>query len=341
MLALQERLSAVRAALPDAPIDALARFIAEGPEEQLYRTSPLRWADAVGVSDQVAVDVFVHAAHAGLFDMDWGIVCPGCGAFLRSAEGLPTLRVAHCPVCDIDLPPAADDNVEVGFTVAPSVRAIRLHNPAALDIRKEFGALYFSPSAMWASPLVEALQATAIEAGIVAPGEQVTINPEIPAGTFILLSPTTHRSIRLTVGSGQTNVTIEQGDGNLLGGGYAIGAGRVGLTLRNRDVRPLTWILFPDPVPPPEVRACMAPLVLQRPLTGRHLLTTQSFRDLFRAAVVPSDGGLSFRALTVLFTDLKGSTALYEAEGDMSAWGLVRAHFTVLREAVRGSAARS
>lgn len=335
MPALHERIAAVRAALPDAPVDALARFIAAGPEEHLYRTSPLRWADTAGVSDQVAVDLFVHAAHAGLFEMDWGIVCPGCGAFLKSAEGLLTLRLAHCPVCDIDLPPAADENVEVGFTVAPSVRAIRLHEPASLDIRRELGALYFSPSAVWASPLLGALQATTIDAGVVAPGSEVVVDVELSPGTCILLSPTTHRSLRLNVGSGPANVTLEQVDGNLLGGGTGIAAGRVQMTLRNRDLRPLSWILFPDPVPPPELRAMMPPLVLQRPLTGRHLLTTQSFRDLFRAASVPADGGLSFRALTVLFTDLRGSTALYEAEGDINAWGLVRAHFGVLKDAVR------
>ena len=39
-------------------------------------------------------------------------------------------------------------------------------------------------------------------------------------------------------------------------------------------------------------------------------VTTQVFRDLFRAESIPSQGGLGRKNLTVLFTDLKGSTEL-------------------------------
>ena len=45
-----------------------------------------------------------------------------------------------------------------------------------------------------------------------------------------------------------------------------------------------------------------------------------------------------FTSLTFLFTDLKGSTALYERVGDLVAYDLVRRHFGVLHEIVASEA---
>src|SRR5204862_4567239 len=46
------------------------------------------------------------------------------------------------------------------------------------------------------------------------------------------------------------------------------------------------------------------------------------------------DQRLKITSLTFLFTDLKGSTALYERVGDLVAYDLVRQHFGVLHEIV-------
>jgi class 3 adenylate cyclase len=47
------------------------------------------------------------------------------------------------------------------------------------------------------------------------------------------------------------------------------------------------------------------------------------------------DQRLKIGSLTVLFTDLKGSTELYERVGDLVAYDIVRKHFSVLAEVVR------
>src|SRR6202007_853766 len=46
------------------------------------------------------------------------------------------------------------------------------------------------------------------------------------------------------------------------------------------------------------------------------------------------DQRLKITSLTFLFTDLKGSTALYERVGDLVAFDLVRAHFHALLEII-------
>src|SRR5205085_1727352 len=70
-------------------------------------------------------------------------------------------------------------------------------------------------------------------------------------------------------------------------------------------------------------------------LTAKRLFTNQTFRDLYRTETVNVDQRLKIANMTVLFTDLKGSTELYDRVGDLAAYDLVRDHFRVLGEAVR------
>jgi class 3 adenylate cyclase len=69
-------------------------------------------------------------------------------------------------------------------------------------------------------------------------------------------------------------------------------------------------------------------------LTAKRLLSNQSFRDIYRTDTLDVDQRLKITSLTFLFTDLRGSTALYERVGDLAAFDLVRAHFRVLHEIV-------
>ncbi len=62
-------------------------------------------------------------------------------------------------------------------------------------------------------------------------------------------------------------------------------------------------------------------------LNGKRLLTTQTFRDLFRSEVIKASEGIGVKNITLLFTDLKGSTDLYERIGDLNAFSLVQRHF--------------
>jgi len=73
-------------------------------------------------------------------------------------------------------------------------------------------------------------------------------------------------------------------------------------------------------------------------LTAKRLLTNQTFRDTYRTDTLDVDQRLKITSLTFLFTDLKGSTELYERVGDLVAYDLVRQHFRVLHEIVASEA---
>jgi class 3 adenylate cyclase len=69
-------------------------------------------------------------------------------------------------------------------------------------------------------------------------------------------------------------------------------------------------------------------------LTAKRLLSNQTFRDIYRTDTLDVDQRLKITSLTFLFTDLRGSTELYERVGDLAAFDLVREHFGLLHEIV-------
>jgi class 3 adenylate cyclase len=70
------------------------------------------------------------------------------------------------------------------------------------------------------------------------------------------------------------------------------------------------------------------------PTSGHELLTVQAFRDWAQGEPLPPGESLNVKRITVMFTDLGGSTALYARKGDPRAFGLVREHYNVLFNAI-------
>jgi class 3 adenylate cyclase len=69
-------------------------------------------------------------------------------------------------------------------------------------------------------------------------------------------------------------------------------------------------------------------------LTAKRLFATQTFHELFRAEVFQESEGFGVKDVTILFTDLQGSTQMYQREGDLNAYALVREHYGILSQAV-------
>jgi class 3 adenylate cyclase len=108
-----------------------------------------------------------------------------------------------------------------------------------------------------------------------------------------------------------------------------IATGPVRLVATNKSDHPIfvTIVEFPDTIP-----HCCAILDFEAHLTAKRLITTQTFRELFRAEQIKGTEGIGVRDITLVFTDLKGSTELYERIGDLNALALVRQHFERLAD---------
>jgi len=73
------------------------------------------------------------------------------------------------------------------------------------------------------------------------------------------------------------------------------------------------------------------------PLTGLDLLSLQVFRDLLAGEVLLPNESLRVTRIAILFSDLRGSTALYARKGDPVAFGLVREHYALIGAQVRAA----
>jgi class 3 adenylate cyclase len=105
--------------------------------------------------------------------------------------------------------------------------------------------------------------------------------------------------------------------------------GKVVFEVRNAGELPAVFgiLQLPDaPFQRPQIRFTPS-------LSGKRLLMTQTFRDFFRSEVIRATEGIAVRDATLVFTDLKGSTALYERIGDLNAYIQVQRHFQHLLDA--------
>lgn len=67
---------------------------------------------------------------------------------------------------------------------------------------------------------------------------------------------------------------------------------------------------------------------------GVEVLNHPVFRDVFGDETLSLDQSLEIRGATVMFSDVTGSTAMYERLGDARAYRLIRDHFDVVFEAI-------
>jgi class 3 adenylate cyclase len=108
-------------------------------------------------------------------------------------------------------------------------------------------------------------------------------------------------------------------DGTVAAGAPAV-SGMLRLT--NRARRPLVAII--------EDRGWVADA-----LTADRVTALQTFRDLFSDDVLRPGDEVAVGRIALLFSDLKGSTALYQSIGDASAYHLVRDHFAFMAKVIR------
>jgi Family of unknown function (DUF5939) len=133
---LEERLVALEAAKSWSPrvVSRLEMLLRSGTDEELYRINPIQFAIEKSIAEAEAIDLFLHACVAGLFDMDWMLVCPMCSDVVESFRSLRKLHTHfHCNLCQSDYDAALDDYITVTFTVSPAVRGLRFHNPDVLS----------------------------------------------------------------------------------------------------------------------------------------------------------------------------------------------------------------
>jgi hypothetical protein len=153
-----------------------------------------------------------------------------------------------------------------------------------------------------------------LEAVELAAGEKAVVSLQLPAEFVIVFEPVTHSALFLDVKGEPTkekqNASLTFDGVHAPTGTVEMRPGPLRLTLDNQSrnrVLPSVWIAGD---------ALHDLLGKRKPIvTAKRILANQTFRDLYKADNLNIDQRLKITSLTFLFTDLKGSTALYERVG--------------------------
>ena len=318
---------------------AIKTLVYEAPDRALCRINVLDFAAKTGLDVERAIAAFLHAARLGIFELSWNVLCPGCGGVLDTSTTLKSVTKEEydCALCAAGYRPTLDEMVEVTFTVSRRVRRIAAHDPHELPFAEYFRQIFWGSGIDVPDDFERLIEEIVLESIELSPGEKAMLSLQLPAEFVLVSDPVTHGTQFLDVKGEQTrerqSLSLVFDKVRAPTGTMTLRPGPLRLSLENRtDTRilPGLWVAGDK---------LHELLGRRRPfLTAKRLLTNQVFRDLYGTDTIDVEQRLKITSLTFLFTDLKGSTELYERVGDLAAFDLVRAHFRVLNEIVAAEA---
>ena len=282
-------------------VDDLTTHLTSRPDEDVSQMRPFELARAWNCDKRAVLKTFLHATKAGLVDLNWQINCPVCKVSAGVARSLAEVESAvHCEACNISYDIDFGANVEAVFRSNASVRDVAT-------------TVYCAASPIFRPHVLAQLQ--------LAGGDVREELIDLGDG---------HLQVRTLVGQrvgtlardaapAVIEVDVDGDEVRLSATGQADGP----TTLRLRShVDEEVYLAV-------ERTGWSADAVL-----GSVVASLPDFVDLFATEAPAAGLELSIGQLTLLFSDLTGSTALYERVGDAKAFAIVQEHFRVMEAAI-------
>ena len=350
------KLESVRSWSPRV-ISRLETLIRTGDDYALFRINPIGYAGERGIAEPEAIDVFLHSAKLGLFEMEWHLVCATCGNVVESFRNMHKLHSTYiCNQCAFENTATLDDYIQVSFTISNSIRDVAFHHPESLsadDLLFKYKLARGVHSWLPGWSHVDLIRAVTKLLTYLEPGETRRVEFPLELGLVIITNLTERvtagfpvprepvsdtQTITIHIVEGQFHILDREAGPGRLDYGYAalsfnhlepLLPGSLVVEIENHlERRACVWIAHFTGEPPRQG------ITFDPFLSGKRLLTTQTFRALFRSESISVNESIAVKAITFLFTDLKGSTALYDQIGDPKAYFLVRQHFDTLGNAI-------
>ena len=279
----------------------LGETIERGDDLTLSRLRPYALADEWGTPRREVLELCLRATRAGLLDFRWELLCPLCRGPQESASTLRDVNAhAGCATCQIDFSVNFDRQVEVTFRPNAAVRVVESADYCMGGPRM--------------TPHVVVQQ-------LLGPGGARTVSPKLEEGRYRLR-------------------TLKMASGQFIGVSHG-GSAESSLRASGRGWPSSELLVNTSPALRLENETDEEQLfILERTAwsdqaaTAAEVTALQLFRDLFAEEALRPGEQISVGSLTLLFTDLRGSTQLYRQIGDAVAFGTVMNHFDVLREAI-------
>lgn len=284
-------------------VERMRALIAEASDADCVRLRPFELADRWGEDRRAVLVAFLHAVPAGLLEMRWSLVCPSCRT---SAAEVPTLEdispQGHCNQCDISFDAELDRSVEAGFQPVPAVRRVP--------------PLLFCAAGPARTPHV------LVQANVKTGQTKALLAPPAPSRYQLFARGGARASLEVESG-GPAETTVRLLDDRFEPADVFLGPwGTLQLVNASSEHRHVK-------VEKLEYASAA--------VTAHYLSTVGEFRSLFSRDLLKRGTPLKVSRVSLLFTDLTGSTQLYATVGDAAAFRFVDDHFDVLREAIAGA----
>jgi class 3 adenylate cyclase len=286
----------------------LANLIQTEADENVTRLRPYVLAQRWQAPRRAILEMFLSGAKVGLLNLQWNIMCPLCrGAKVTAATLDQVSKGVHCPTCNIDFEADFAKNVELTFIPHPQIRPV-------------YDNSYCIGGPM-VTPHIQVHQ-------VIQPGETRSLQVNLPPGSYRVRTQRPRVESQFEMAAGGQALAIEATAETLclkpMLDQPNPNCHQLTLTFTNRAgysqrfyVERAEW--YTDAVTAAEVTAL------------------QHFRDLFSDQVLRPGEEIGVQSMTILFSDLVGSTALYNRWGDAASYALVREQFAFLQRIIRAN----
>lgn len=283
-------------------VNHLRKLIEEGDDLTLAKMRPYALADNWDMERREVLEHHLLATRRGLLEMEWDVLCPMCRSAQQVGKTLGDIsNEVHCESCNVDFKVNFEQSVELSFHPNPSIRTTQ---------QAEF--CIAGPQTTPHVVVQQLLQA----------GEERVVTPVLEKGRYRL------RTLGLRGGeyiraaqNGLDDVKLRASQIDGWPDGELVISTRPTLRLKNNTEEEQLFILE---------RLAWS----DHAVTAAEVTLMQTFRDLFASEALRPGQQISVGSLAIVFTDLRGSTRLYNQIGDAPAFGLVMNHFDVLKDAI-------
>lgn len=278
-------------------VSKLENFLKYSSDLEVRRMRPFELAYRWGHDPMQLLRFLLYAAKAGVLDLIWHVLCPNCRAATQEVSNFFEFRPnSHCSTCQINFDSDFSKSVEALFSVHNSVRVAHkdiycIGGPANMpQIQAQFRVL----------PRVRRDEKITFENGKVRIRSYHFKNI-----IYRLISNDEESHSHLTVHATPEGLAVDD---------TILKAGTVEIHFINELDDEILIVIEHENY-------------LKHTATAAQVITLREFRDLFPNVTLSPGVQISFSDLVLLFTDLRGSTAMYETAGDSMAFEFVQKHF--------------
>ncbi len=265
----------------------------------LQRMRPWSLADRWALPRTEVLSGLLRGVEAGMVELYWSVRCGRCHGQVAATKVLSDVADhAACPSCRIGFEVDLGTNVEVMFAPHPGI---------VPRVNETFCTLF-----PVGAPEIHG-------AFVMPPGASIDETLALGPGRWRIGSGGEGADVDVTVAPGGTDQVEWTPEAR---GAVVLAPGKQRLQASNPSGARHRLQVIRE-APDTEDRVVAATLT-----------TLPEFRRRMSHQVLSPDTRVSSRRVALIFTDLSGSTALYDALGDALAWAMVRDHFALLRSAI-------